>query len=59
MKSPRKSSIVDPEHLSTDELLEAHERVFGRLSPEARRRMLRAMPPPPDRSSDSTYVLAA
>jgi hypothetical protein len=60
MKRVRSTSTVDPEHLTTAELLAVHERIFGPLALEAKRRMLRAgLPQPQTRSSDSTYVLAA
>jgi hypothetical protein len=59
MKRVRSASTVDPEHLTPAELLAAHERVFGPLAPETKRRMLRTAPPRPvDRPADS-YVLAA
>jgi len=38
----RRLSIVDPERLTINELLDAHERVFAPLTPEAKRRMERA-----------------
>ena len=37
----RPVASVDPERLTTDELLDAHERVCGPLAPEAKRRMER------------------
>ena len=39
MKSSRRPTIADPEHLTTAELLAAHERLFGRLEPQAKRRI--------------------
>jgi hypothetical protein len=33
---------IDPERLSIDELLAVHERLFGRLEPQARARLARA-----------------
>jgi hypothetical protein len=35
-------TITEPERLSTDELLAAHERMFGPLEPQARARLARA-----------------
>ena len=37
----RRPSSVDPERLTTNELLDEHERVFGPLTPEARRHLER------------------
>jgi hypothetical protein len=37
----RRLSSVDAERLTTPELLDEHERVFGPLAPEAKRRMER------------------
>jgi hypothetical protein len=34
--------MTDPERLSTPDLLDLHERVFGPLEPEARARLQRA-----------------
>lgn len=38
----RRLTIVDPERLTINELLDEHERRFGPLTPEAKRRMERA-----------------
>ena len=38
MKKPR-AVTTDPERLTTPELLAAHERLFGRLEPQAKRRI--------------------
>ena len=34
--------MKDPERLTTEELLAEHERVFGTLTPQAKRRLARA-----------------
>ena len=39
IRTPRRSVDTDPERLTTPELLAAHERLFGRLEPQAKRRM--------------------
>jgi hypothetical protein len=41
----RRLPTADPERLSTDELLAAHERMFGPLEPEAKARMARSADP--------------
>ena len=38
----RRLPNADPERLSTDDLLAAHERVFGPLEPQAKARIARA-----------------
>ena len=38
MKKPR-AVTTDPERLTTPELLAAHERLFGRLEPQTKRRI--------------------
>jgi hypothetical protein len=35
-------TTIEPERMSTDELLAAHERLFGPLEPQARARLARA-----------------
>ncbi len=40
-KKIRRLTIVDPERLTTNELLDQHERVFGPLAPQAKQRMER------------------
>jgi len=42
MKKSRRPPMADPEHLTTDELLAAHERVFGPLEAQAKVRIQRA-----------------
>jgi hypothetical protein len=42
MKKSRRVPIADPERLTTDELLAAHERVFGPLEAQAKVRIQRA-----------------
>ena len=42
MKRMSRALRPDPERLTTDELLAEHERVFGPLEPEAKRRIERA-----------------
>ena len=37
MKKPRRLHSVDPERLTTHQLLAEHERVFGPLSKQAKR----------------------
>ena len=39
MKKPRRPVNTDPERLTTPELLAAHERLFGPLERQAKRRM--------------------
>ena len=39
MKKSRRPANTDPERLTTPELLAAHERLFGRLEPQAKRRI--------------------
>jgi hypothetical protein len=41
-KTIRRLPSADPERLSIDELIAAHERVFGPLEPQARARIARA-----------------
>jgi len=41
-KTIRRLPGADPERLSTDDLIAAHERVFGPLEPQARARIARA-----------------
>jgi len=41
-KTIRRLPSADPERLSTDDLIAAHERVFGPLEPQARARIARA-----------------
>jgi len=40
-RNVRRLSIVDPEQLTTTDLLDEHERVFGPLTPQAKARMVR------------------
>ena len=49
MKKIRRLHRVDPERLTTHQLLAEHERVFGPLSKQAKQRMMggREMAPPP------------
>jgi hypothetical protein len=42
MKKSRRPPMADPERLTTDELLAAHERVFGPLDAQAKVRIQRA-----------------
>jgi hypothetical protein len=42
MKKMSRAARQDPELLTTDELLAEHERVFGPLEPQAKRRIERA-----------------
>jgi len=42
MKTVSGASRPDPERLTTDELLAEHERVFGPLDPQTKRRIERA-----------------
>ena len=42
MKTIRRPTPMDPEHLTTRELIAEHERVFGPLTPQAKQRLQRA-----------------
>ena len=42
MTAPRRQATAEPERLTTEELLAEHERVFGSLTPQAKRRITRA-----------------
>ena len=42
MKTIRRPTQTDPEHLTTHELIAEHERVFGPLAPQAKQRLQRA-----------------
>jgi hypothetical protein len=42
MTTPRRHASTDPERLTTEQLLAEHERVFGSLTPQAKRRIRRA-----------------
>ena len=60
MKKIRRVSSADPERLTTNELLDQHERVFGPLTPQARQRMVRtALAAGFDRSWEGMERLAA
>lgn len=60
MKKTRPLPSPDPEALTTRELLEAHERVFGPLTAQAKRRLQRAAEAPRvERSWEGMDGLAA
>ena len=60
MKKTRALRSVDPERLTTHQLLTEHERVFGPLSKQARQRLERAANAPrPERSWEGMDGLAA
>jgi hypothetical protein len=59
MKKVRRLSVVDPDGLTTAELLDVHERVFGPLEPQAKARIERAVDAGRRESWDGMDGLAA
>ena len=60
MKKIRRLPSVDPERLTTPQLLAEHERVFGPLSKQAKKRLQRAAKGPrPERAWEGMDGLAA
>ena len=60
MKKNRRLPGVDPERLTTHQLLAEHERVFGPLTKQAKQRLRRAAATPrPERAWEGMDGLAA
>jgi len=59
MKKRQSAAGSNPEQLSTRALLDEHERMFGPLTPQARRRLERAAEADVPRSWDGMDGLAA